>query len=116
MLHARKPPVRVCLLGLVRQVRQHGLAGFFGVSERFEGRAADLDGACCDRSDATTPWRLGSNFSIKARAREHDVGPNYEPKGVVGHDLYFDEYAEDRQDHDDERSNKPKAHSAHLPA
>jgi hypothetical protein len=59
---------------------------------------------------------LASHFSIEARACQHDVGPNYEPEGVVGHDLYFDEYAEDRQDHDDERSNKPKAHSAHLPA
>jgi hypothetical protein len=24
---------------------QHGLAGFFGLSQRFEGRAADLDSA-----------------------------------------------------------------------
>jgi hypothetical protein len=40
---ARKPAVRVCLIELVRQVSQHGRAGFFGLSERFEGRAADLD-------------------------------------------------------------------------
>jgi hypothetical protein len=30
---------------LTRQVSQHGHAGFFGLSERFKGRASDLDGA-----------------------------------------------------------------------
>jgi hypothetical protein len=40
--------------------------------------------------------RAASNFSIEACARKHDIGRNYEPEGVVAHDLYFDEHAKDR--------------------
>jgi hypothetical protein len=45
---ARKPPVRAwqsLLAQRTRQVLQHGPASFFGLSERFKGRAADPDGA-----------------------------------------------------------------------
>jgi hypothetical protein len=44
-----------------------------------------------------------SGLSIpKRRAREHDVGANCKPKGVVAHDRYLDEHAEDREDHHNE--------------
>lgn len=49
------------------------------------------------------------------RARKHDVGADSEPEGVVAHDRYLDEHAKDRQDHHDERSNKPKVHCTYLP-
>src|SRR5580704_10565344 len=57
------------------------------------------------------------DFSIsERRAREHDVGADREPDGVIAHDRYLDEHAEDSEDHHNERGNKPKVHSAYLPA
>ena len=45
---------------------QHGLAGFFGLSERFEGRTADLDGALVLMG--RTPRRYEAGVSVKAGA------------------------------------------------
>jgi hypothetical protein len=50
---------------LSRQVAQHGLAGLFGLSQRFEGRAADLDGARFLMMDRT-PGRHEAGSSVKA--------------------------------------------------
>jgi hypothetical protein len=44
---------------------QHDLAGFFGLSERFEGRAADRDGARFLMMDRT-PGRHEAGLSVKA--------------------------------------------------
>jgi hypothetical protein len=50
---------------LSRQVAQHGLAGLFGLSQRFEGRAADLDRARFLMMDRT-PGRHEAGSSVKA--------------------------------------------------
>jgi len=49
---------------LTRQVSQHGHAGFFGLSERFKGRASDLDGALV--LIYRTPRRHEAGASVKA--------------------------------------------------
>src|SRR6516162_3377122 len=59
--------------------------------------------------------RVGSNLSIEARAREHDVGAHHKPEGVIAHDRDLDKHAEDRQDHHNKRSNKPEVHCPDLP-
>jgi hypothetical protein len=57
----------------------------------------------------------GSDLSIsERRARKHDVGADREPEGVIAHDRYLDEYAKDRGDYHNERSNKAKVHCVYL--
>jgi hypothetical protein len=48
------------------------------------------------------------------RAREHDVGADREPEGVIADKRYIDEHANDRKDHQHEREHKPKVHCAYL--
>jgi hypothetical protein len=48
------------------------------------------------------------------RAREHDVGADREPEGVVTDDRYLDEHGNDRNDDQYERGHKPKVHCAFL--
>src|SRR6266849_8567606 len=48
------------------------------------------------------------------RSREYDVGADREPEGVIADDLYLDEHADDREDHQHERKHKPKVHCAYL--
>jgi hypothetical protein len=50
---------------LSRRVAQHDLAGFFGLGQRFEGRAADRDGARFLMMDRT-PGRHEAGLSVKA--------------------------------------------------
>jgi hypothetical protein len=57
---------------------------------------------------------LGLSISER-RACKHDVGADREPEGVIADDWYLDEHAEDREDYHNERSHKPKVHSAYLP-
>jgi len=47
-------------------------------------------------------------------AREQDVGADREPEGVIADNLYLDEHANDRKDHQHERKHKPKVHCAYL--
>jgi len=47
-----------------RQVSQHGVAGSFGLSERFEGRAANLD--CGPVLIDRTPRRYKACVPVKA--------------------------------------------------
>src|SRR5258706_3228682 len=71
---------------LSRQVSQHGLAGFFGLSERFKGRAADLDGAAAlmDR----TPRRHEASASVKA-GTVAALMTDHEGKAVAARAPYF---------------------------
>src|SRR6266849_4147546 len=48
------------------------------------------------------------------RSREYDVGGDREPEGVIADNLYLDEHANDRKDHQHERKHKPKVHCAYL--
>jgi hypothetical protein len=48
------------------------------------------------------------------RSREYDVGADREPESVIADNLYFDEHANDRKDHQYEREHKPKVHCAYL--
>ncbi len=48
------------------------------------------------------------------RSREYDVGGDREPEGVIADNLYLDEHANDRKDHQHERNHKPKVHCAYL--
>jgi hypothetical protein len=71
---------------LSRQVSQHGLAGFFGLSERFKGRAADFDGAAAlmDR----TPRRHEASASVKA-GTVAALMTDHEGKAVAARAPYF---------------------------
>src|SRR5882672_5171201 len=71
---------------LSRQVSQHSLAGFFGLSERFKGRAADLDGAAAlmDR----TPRRHEAGASVKAGTAAALI-TDHEGKAVAARAPYF---------------------------
>ncbi len=40
------------------------------------------------------------------RSREYDVGGDREPEGVIADNLYLDEHANDRKDHQHERNHK----------
>lgn len=65
------------------------------------------------------PWQCSppacSDRSIpERRARKHDVGADREPEGVIAYDRDLDEYAKDREDYHNERSNKAKVHCAYL--
>src|SRR5258705_13284684 len=71
---------------LSRQVSQHSVAGFFGLSERFKGRAADLDGAAAlmDR----TPRRHEAGASVKAGTAAALI-TDHEGKAVAARAPYF---------------------------
>src|SRR5580700_970342 len=72
---------------LSRQVSQHGLAGFLGLSERFEGRAADLDGARFLMMDRT-PGRHEAGSSVKAGTAAALIA-DHERKAVAAPAPYF---------------------------
>jgi hypothetical protein len=56
-----------------------------------------------------------ANFSIaERRTCKQDVGADREPEGVVAHDRYLDEHAQDRENDHNERSDKTKIHCAYL--
>ena len=55
-----------------------------------------------------------SHQALDPRARQHDVGADREPEGVVADNRYFDEHANDRSDDQYERDHKPKVHCAYL--
>ena len=62
------------------------------------------------------PRRISpSDISIERSARKNNVGAYREPERVVADDRYLDEYAEDRDDNDKERSDKTKVHGLYLP-
>ena len=71
---------------MLRQVSQHDLAGFFGLSERFKGRAADPDGApvLMDR----TPRRHEAGASVKAGIAAALI-TDHERKAVAARVPYF---------------------------
>ena len=67
------------------------------------------------RADDDVRLRLCADLSIsERRARKHDVGADSEPEGIIAHDRYLDEHAENRENYHNERSNKPKVHCAYL--
>jgi hypothetical protein len=74
--------VRAWLLKLTRQVSQHCLAAFFGLSEGFKGRAADLNGASVliDRA----PRSQGARES-RARLRLSKLITNEKPLLLAFH-------------------------------
>ena len=72
---------------LSRQVSQHGRAGFLGLSERFEGRAADLDGARFLMMDRT-PGRHEAGSSVKAGTAAALIA-DHERKAVAAPAPYF---------------------------
>src|SRR5258708_36499643 len=72
---------------LFRQVFQHGLAGFFGLSQRFEGRAADLDGARFLMMDRT-PGRHEAGSSVKAGTAAALIA-DHERKAIAAPAPYF---------------------------
>jgi hypothetical protein len=55
-----------------------------------------------------------SHPALVPRSREYDVGGDREPEGVIADNLYLDEHANDRKDHQHERKHKPKVHCAYL--
>ncbi len=55
-----------------------------------------------------------SHPALALRSREYDVGGDREPEGVIADNLYFDEHANDRKDHQHERKHKPEVHCAYL--
>src|SRR6202035_2223052 len=71
---------------LFRQVSQHGLAGFFVLSELFKGRAADPDGApvLVNR----TPRRHEAGVSVKAGTTAALI-TDHERKAVAARVPYF---------------------------
>src|ERR1700694_3512477 len=71
---------------LSRQVSHHGLAGFFGISQPFKGRAADPDGASVlvDR----TPRRHEAGGSVKAGTAAALI-TDHERKAVAARVPYF---------------------------
>jgi hypothetical protein len=69
------------------QVAQHDLAGFFGLSQRFEGRAADLDGALFLMMDRT-PGRHEAGSSAKAGTAAALIA-DHERKAVAAPAPYF---------------------------
>jgi hypothetical protein len=80
-------PGRASQQCLFRQVFQHGLAGFFGLSQRFEGRAADLDGARFLMMDRT-PRRHEAGSSVKAGTVAALI-TDHERKAVAAPAPYF---------------------------
>jgi len=68
------------------------------------------------RADRWRYWRPAcSDISTSVpRSREYDVGGDREPEGVIADNLYLDEHANDRKDHQHERNHKPKVHCAFL--
>ena len=78
---------------------------------RSSGRVATARRA--DRWRCSPPARSDLSISER-RARKHDVGADREPEGVIADDRYLDEYAKDRGDYHNERSNKAKVHCAYL--
>src|SRR5712675_1058319 len=68
------------------------------------------------RADCWRYWRPAcSDISTSVpRSREYDVGGDREPEGVIADNLYLDEHANDRKDHQHERNHKPKVHCAFL--
>jgi hypothetical protein len=73
-------------IGRSRQVSQHGLAGFFGLSKRFKGRAGHPDGACILRERAPRCHIAGR--SVKA-ATAPALVTDHEGKAVVARVPYF---------------------------
>jgi len=63
------------------------------------------------RRDLTDPI---SRRELGLCAREHDVGTDREPEGVVADDRNLDEHAEDGNDHRQQREHKPEVHCAYL--
>jgi len=49
------------------------------------------------------------------RARKQHIGADREPERVIADDRYLDEHAKHRENYDNDRSHKPKVHSAYLP-
>ena len=66
---------------------QHGLASFFGLSQRFEGRAADRDGARFLMMDRT-PGRHEAGSSAKAGTAAALIA-DHERKAVAAPAPYF---------------------------
>jgi hypothetical protein len=66
---------------------QHGLAGFFGLSQRLEGRAADRDGACFLMMDRT-PGRHEAGSCVKAGTAAALI-TDHERKAVAAPAPYF---------------------------
>jgi hypothetical protein len=47
-------------------------------------------------------------------ARKDDIGADREPEGVIADNLYLDEHAKDRKDHQYERYYTPNVHCGYL--
>ena len=73
-------------IGLSRQVSQHGLAGFFGLSQRFKGRAGHPDGARILRERAPRCHVAGR--SVKAGTAAVLI-TDHERKAVAARVPYF---------------------------
>jgi hypothetical protein len=81
--------------GIAAIATSQGVAGVLGRRGKTRVDRADLSIAEC-------------------RTCKQDVGADREPEGVVAHDRYLDEHAQDRENDHNERSDKTKIHCAYL--
>jgi hypothetical protein len=81
LAHPRSFPIEIS-----RQVSQHGLAGFFGLSKRFKGRAGHPDGARILRERAPRCYIAGRSMKAGTAAA---LITDHEGKAVAARVPYF---------------------------